>query len=156
VGGLALVVAILLMAFFYPRRGYAKERHVNVLPDDEEDKGPHYLPHYAPEPFLVPDSSASEATFFSRDRPLPKSPADISYPQGTSVELTTMRKSTLLGQPQPVTIIQHDDAGPSGGPSVVGEHRTIELPPAYGNIRPVQSHPSIDPPAATHTETTTP
>ncbi|KAF8258154.1 hypothetical protein EI94DRAFT_1755449, partial [Lactarius quietus] len=51
-GGLALMVAIALLAFFYP-----VERPVNVLIDDEDDNGPHQdLPHYyAPQPYLVSD-----------------------------------------------------------------------------------------------------
>jgi hypothetical protein len=37
---------------------------------------------------------------------------------------------------RPVNIIQHDDAGPSeGGPKEEDEPETIELPPAYTNIK---------------------
>ncbi|KAF8269215.1 hypothetical protein EI94DRAFT_1829083 [Lactarius quietus] len=160
VGGLALIVAVALIAFFYARRGknsVAQERPVNVLNDDEDENGPHNLPHhYAPEPFLGSDRSTSEATSSAGDRPLPKPPGDFSYPQGLTAAATSMRKGALPGQGRPVNIIQHDDAGPSGGPSGAGQPETIELPPAYGNIRAVQRYPSTAPTTGstvTHTET---
>jgi len=160
VGGLAVVVSVALIAFFYARRGRAalsKERPVNVLHDDEDDNGPHHLPHhYAPEPFLVSDPSNSDATS-SPDRPLPKTPSEMSYPQGMTNAITTMRKGTLPGQVRPVNIIQHDDAGPSGVPPGASQPETIELPPAYGNIRSVQRHPSTAPTTGstlTHSEIT--
>ena len=43
-----------------------------------------------------------------------------------------MRKSPAPPSFRPVNIVQHEDAGPSGGPE---EAETIELPPAYTNIR---------------------
>ena len=55
----------------------------------------------------------------------------------TTATVTT-RKARLSHQLRPVNIIQHDDAGPSEEPTSAGEPETIELPPAYTNIRSTQ------------------
>jgi hypothetical protein len=157
-GGLALLVAVALLAFFYPRRpGYAavsKERPVNVLHDEEDGDGSHQaLPHsYAPEPFLVPDPSIGGASG------APMTPA--GGPQmlaSMTATGTNPRKSAPPGQMRPVNIIQHDDAGPSEGLASIDEPETIELPPAYTNIRSVQRSPGpapIDASSSTDSETT--
>ncbi len=132
-----------MIAFFYPRRrGYAAVgRPVNVLHDDEDSH--HDLPHhYTPEPYLVPDPTiggTSEAAS-THDRPLPVTTADIPRPRpqtlvGMTAARTTTRKNVPLVQLRHVNIIQHDDAGPSEEPTSVSEPETIELPPAYTNIR---------------------
>ncbi|KAF8269216.1 hypothetical protein EI94DRAFT_1725804 [Lactarius quietus] len=156
-GGLALMVAVALLAFFYPRRpGYAaisKERPVNVLIDDEDDNGPHQdLPHYyAPQPYLVSDPNIGGTSG------APSTPV-IQHPHGMSAAATTMHKSALPDQMRSVNIIQHDDAGSSEVPSGASEPETIELPPAYTNIRSAQRNPSIAPTtgSTTHTGTATP
>jgi hypothetical protein len=136
------------LAFFYfRRRGYAavsKERPVNVLHDEEDGNGSHQeLPHYyAPEPYVVPDPTiggASEAS--TRDRPLPVTPSDGSPQTPASMTAANDRAKVQPAQLRPVNIIQHDDAGPSEGPASPGEPETIELPPAYTNIRSVQRSP---------------
>jgi hypothetical protein len=137
------------LAFFYSRRlGYAagsKERPVNVLHDEEDGDGSHQaLPHsYAPEPFVVPDPSIGAST---HDRPLPMTPP--GGPQmlaRMTAAGTNPRKSAPPGQMCPVNIIQHDDAGPSEGLASIDEPETIELPPAYTNIRSVQRSPGPAP-----------
>ena len=144
-GGLAIIVIALIAFFFHSRRqGYSavsRERPVNVLYGDEDgDLPPQGLPHhYAPQPCLVSDSSISgtaEAAV-ARDRPL--TTAGTSHPQ-TAIGMTTAmnkgaRESGSLPRRNPVNIFQHDDAGPSEWPASVREHETIELPPAYNNIR---------------------
>jgi hypothetical protein len=77
------------------------------------------------------------------DTPRPQTPV------GMTAATKTTRKSGPLAQLRPVNIIQHDDAGPSAG-----EPETIELPPAYTNIRSAQRPPgtaSASIPAPTET-----
>jgi hypothetical protein len=80
-------------------------------------------------------------------RPLPLSMIDAGYPLSLSVidaghlqtpvtaTTTSTPKSAVPPQLRPINIIQHDDAGPSEDPASRVEPRTIELPPAYSNIR---------------------
>jgi hypothetical protein len=151
-GGLALLVAVGLLAFFYPRRpryaAISKERPVNVLHDEEDDNGMYYLPHdYAPQPYVLPDPNIEGAPGVTslRDRPLPVTPSDI-HPQTPArmiAAITSPRKSSVPAQLRPVNIIQHHDAGPSEETASVGEPETIELPPAYTHIRSVQRSPGV-------------
>ncbi|KAF8265833.1 hypothetical protein EI94DRAFT_266606 [Lactarius quietus] len=167
-GGLALIVAFASIAFFYARRlGYAaisKERPVNVLYDDEDGDGSYQdLPdHYVVEPYLVsdPNIGGPSVDASTSDRLLSITPADSSHPQGITAPVTTMRKNALPAPLRPTNIIQHDDAGPRESPASVGEPEMIELPPAYTNIRSVQS-PDVAPTSTTASspvpsETTTP
>jgi len=157
VGGIAggvifLISAALIAFFFFRRRAYtavSKERPVNVLQDEEDSNGSqHDLPHYyTPDPYLVPDPTIEGSSdvastqgrplsFSSQGHPLSAqgrplsvatSSADIR-PQTPLSSTTTSRKTAAPPTLRPVNIIQHDDAGPS-------EPDTIELPPAYTNIR---------------------
>jgi hypothetical protein len=150
IGALVLLLAVALVAFYFLRRrpysAISKERPVNVLQDDEDGNGEdHDLPqYYAPEPYLVPDPTirgTSEAAS-TQERPLSMSTADIQRPQTPmTAATTTTRKSAAPPQLRPVNIIQHDDAGPSEDLSGHGETETIELPPAYTNIRQTQRSP---------------
>ncbi|KAG8216791.1 hypothetical protein J3R82DRAFT_7038 [Butyriboletus roseoflavus] len=54
--------------------------------------------------------------------------------QGSSTGLTNSRKSGMTRQLRAVNIIQHEDAGPSSAQEGT-ELETIEIPPAYTNIR---------------------
>lgn len=125
-----------------------------MLHDGEDDNGLyHDLPHYyAPEPYLLPDPNIDvEGALGSaslRDRPLPVTPADIPHAQtsaGTTAAITSTRKSSVPALRRPVNVIQHHDAGPSEGPASVSEPETIELPPAYTQIRSVQRLSGIVP-----------
>jgi hypothetical protein len=150
VGAVILLVTTGLVVFWFVRRRlhstHSQQRQANVLADDEEGNEEdqwHYLPqNYAPEPFLVPDSSnrgTSEPTS-THDRPLSMSTftTDSKRPRPLS-PTTKTRESASSPQLPPVTIIQHDDAGPSEDLSGQFEPGTIEeLPPAYSNIRQLQ------------------
>ncbi|KAH9003379.1 hypothetical protein EDB86DRAFT_2354083 [Lactarius hatsudake] len=161
-GGLVVIVAIALIAFFYPRRrGYsAVGRPVNVLHDDEDGHAPHRdIPHYyRPEPYLVPDPTIGR-TFEAAstpDRPITMTTADIPRPQtlpSITAPMTTTRKNAPQTQRRTVNIIQHDDAGPSEVPMSVDEPETVELPPAYANIRPAQRPPGTVPTRTTTSST---
>jgi hypothetical protein len=67
--------------------------------------------------------------------------ADVQRPQTPMTTTTTTRKSAAIPQLRPVNIIQHDDAGPSEDLSGEAGSETIELPPAYTNIRQLQRSP---------------
>jgi hypothetical protein len=149
VGGIISALAITLIAlYFFRRRQYSaisRERPVNVLQDDEDGHAAHEdLPHYfTPEPYLIPDPTiggTSDAAS-TQNRPLSMTTADIQRPLtplSTTSATTTTRKTGALPQLRPVNIFQHDDAGPSDEPIGQGEPETIELPPAYTNLRPAQ------------------
>lgn len=76
--------------------------------------------------------STSQPTSTSFDGARPSTP-------GTSVSNTTgyTRKSAAPPQMRPVNIIQHDDAGlaPQEGDEDAQEAETVELPPAYTNLK---------------------
>lgn len=145
-----LLVALLLLLLFFRRRRRVhkqqKEKPVDLLLADEGDEGNRHqrneLPqYYEPEPFVVPDptiaSSESQRPGGSEGRRLSSrsgTPDLLSNSGGPSS--TTTRKGGAPRPLRPVNIIQHDDAGPSEGPKEEeGEPETIELPPAYTNIR---------------------
>jgi len=60
--------------------------------------------------------------------------AGAGAPGGASPAGSTNGRKGPLRQMRPVNVIQHDDAGPSEPPAD-GEVETVELPPAYTNIR---------------------
>jgi hypothetical protein len=150
-----------LVAFFLLRRrpysSISKERPVNVLQDDEDGNGSHPdLPqYYTPDPFLALDPTiggTSEAasthgrpfSMSTHERPLSMSTTDIGRPQTpitTATTTTTTRKSAAPPQLRSVNIFQHDDAGPSEDSTGDSEPETIELPPAYTNIRQTPRSP---------------
>lgn len=153
VGGLIAVIALGLLLLFLRRRrrvhASVKERPVDLLTggDDEGDERPTQgaeLPqYYQPEPFVVPDPTRSsrddEGTRRSQDtRPLSgvTSTSRSGTPEPWGASSAATRKSAsgprLL---RPVNIVQHDDAGPSAPREEVGEPETIELPPAYTNLK---------------------
>ncbi|KAH9074156.1 hypothetical protein EDB83DRAFT_2312513 [Lactarius deliciosus] len=145
-GGLVVIIAIALIAFFYPRRrGYsAVGRPVNVLHDDDDGHRPHRdVPHYyTPEPYLVPDTTIGR-TFEAAstpDRPITMTTADIPRP----APMTTTRKNAPPPQQRTALAKYQRD---------VGEPETIELPPAYANIRPAQRPPSTVPTRTTASST---
>ena len=108
-----------------------------MLHDHEDGVSPLDLPHnYAVEPYFVSDPTVGgtvEAAF-AHDRPL--TIADTLRPQ-TVVSMTTAKNASSSSLPlrNSVNIIRHDDAGPSVWQASVGEHETIELPPAYVKSR---------------------
>lgn len=111
-----------------------------MLEDDEDGDGSyHDLTHYyRPEPFFYP-SPAVEGTFeadSTQEHLLSPSMMDAGHLQ-TPITAATVaaRKSVVPPQLRPVNIIQHDDAGPSEDLASHVESETIELPPAYSNIR---------------------
>jgi hypothetical protein len=147
-----------LIAFFYRQRrrsfAFSRERPVNVLHDEEDDNlSPHNLPHYhIPEPFFVIGGTSEVAS--TRDRTVSMTTADTPSPQ-TPVAMTaatnTTRKTGPLAQLRHLNIIQHDDAGPHEWPTSVGKPETIELPPAYTNIRSARRPPRTASTASTET-----
>lgn len=147
--GILLVSTGLLAFWFFRRRPYSavsQQRPVNVLQDDDDGNEDNDLPqYYAAEPYLVAEPTirgTSEAAS-THDRPISMSTitADVQRPQTPMTTTTTTRKSAAFPQLRPVNIIQHDDAGPSEDLSGEAASETIELPPAYTNIRRPQPSP---------------
>ncbi|THU87554.1 hypothetical protein K435DRAFT_867164 [Dendrothele bispora CBS 962.96] len=155
IGGVVLIIALLLALFFFRRRRRSnrnsEKRHVDLLhTDDPEDDRPparQELPqYYQPEPFIMPDptsdSGSNRLTYtdgMSEGRPLSASELESSRsgtpdPSGAASSSVGTRK-TAPRVFRPVNIIQHDDAGPSQQQLKEEDPETIELPPAYTNIR---------------------
>jgi hypothetical protein len=171
VGGLVGLIAILLVCLFFIRRRrlHMKEKAHNTPVDlfqgDHEDGVPDRgeLPQfYQPEPFLVADptvaSSHGHDSYDHRQSTLTSTTDDQLLRSGTpdpqglgvgSVSASNQTRKSPLGPAQlrPVNVIQHDDAGDVEEADETQE--TIELPPAYTNIRrPPGTKP---PPAANDT-----
>lgn len=153
IGGVAglLIIAFLLLLWFRRRRARrASKERPSLFIDNDDDAPISQPPHgelpvyYEPEPFTASEptdhaSTRRPSTAIDRsDRPLSQSltyltdPQRVASPDGTSTGLT--RKSPLPSPLRPVNVIQHEDAGPSL-PADNAEPETVELPPAYTNIR---------------------
>ncbi|KAL0960026.1 hypothetical protein HGRIS_011674 [Hohenbuehelia grisea] len=168
IGGIVALAALILVLIFWRRsqrkqRGaQTKERPVDLLQGDPEDDArggqPGELPqYYQPEPFMVPDPTVDGSShaggsdgFDDRGRPLSGATStsrsgtpDILGFSGAMSSTSTGTRKTAPRPLRPVNIIQHDDAGPSEAAPKVDDPETIELPPAYTNIRP---NPSSAPP----------
>jgi hypothetical protein len=171
VGGVALLLAIVLIALFFLRRRRL-HRQEKVRPDllmaDDGDEGSgaarNELPQfYQPEPFMVEDPTGRASLGARTDsggRPI--STVLSESRSGTPDPSTSMSgrtgKSAPMRQMRPVNVIQHADAGPSVAPAEE-EPETVELPPAYTNIRKdltpesVPTHSAPEQPPATATAT---
>lgn len=150
VGGVAGLLIIAFLAFFWFRRRRAqrasKERPAIFI--DHDDEAPtSQLPrgelpvYYEPEPFTATERASTHRPSIAIDgseRPFSPSltylsdPQRVGTPDGTSTGIS--RKSALPPSLRPVNVIQHEDAGPSI-PAENPEPETVELPPAYTNIR---------------------
>jgi hypothetical protein len=112
------------------------------------DEGDHSdLPqNYAPEPFMDDHPATTfdghtEAGASANENMRPLSGVTSTSRSGTpdiyAASSAATRKTAQGPKLRPVNIIQHDDAGPSE-PRMSGgddEPETVELPPAYTNIR---------------------
>ncbi|KAH7871785.1 uncharacterized protein C8R40DRAFT_1054050 [Lentinula edodes] len=146
VGGVLGLLALLLTFYFIRRRTRQNrknnEKPVDLLQSDEGDErpnGPGEPPeYYRPDPFIVPDPTYDESSASASGRPLSASERPTSR-SGTPDVASSSTGTKKTGAPRvlrPVNIIQHDDAGPSEvGGKKEEEPETIELPPAYTNIR---------------------
>jgi hypothetical protein len=140
--------------------------------DDHAGAPRNELPQfYQPEPFMVTDptvgdrSSVGGLTAEGRTdsgRPLSTFTSDTrsATPDPSTSMSGRTGKSAPMRQMRPVNVIQHADAGPSMAPGE-DEAETVELPPAYTNIRKdltrpsqsdLQSSPLLDHEPATATE----
>ncbi|CAL1699565.1 unnamed protein product [Somion occarium] len=160
---IALILILLFFRRRSDLHQSAKERPVDLLRDDEHEQeqiANQQLPrYYEPEPFMVPDPTvASSAGDYgddpgasvaghlrpSTDRRYSRysgTTSDLGLTvrsptpdQSTSTSTTYMRKSPAPPSFRPVNIVQHEDAGPGDEPPPE-EPETIELPPAYTNIK---------------------
>jgi hypothetical protein len=157
-GGLALISALIIALFFLRRKRTHNTKTVDLLQGDAEDPPPNgrsELPQfYQPEPFLVPDPTVRSSSYYDdgsfndtydghrRHSSHTSMTTDFrrsgtpdlqgGFGVGSTGGSSHTRKSPLGPQHlRPVNIIQHDDAGPEMDTT----QETIELPPAYNNIR---------------------
>jgi SWI/SNF related-matrix-associated actin-dependent regulator of chromatin subfamily C len=162
-GGVALLLAGVLVALFFLRRrrlhNKPKERPDLLTGPDEGDDhtgaAHNELPQfYQPEPFMVNDPTVGDRTSVggltadgrtdSNGRPISILTSDTrsATPDPSTSFSGRTGKSAPMRQMRPVNIIQHADAGPSMAPPGEDEPETVELPPAYTNIRKDLTHPS--------------
>ncbi|KAH8833888.1 hypothetical protein DL96DRAFT_1578732 [Flagelloscypha sp. PMI_526] len=153
VGGIVGAVSLFLIAWFFIRKRkeskVQKERPVDLLVSDDADEDPNApsrLPqYYEPEPFMVPDPTVASSTDGHTDYRTSfalsssRSGTPDPYSAATSTSHSGPKKPPMRAL-RPVNIIQHEDAGPDA--------ETIELPPAYTNIKPSASHQSLLTPEA--------
>ena len=153
VGGVAGLLIIAFLVFFWLRRRRtqqaSKDRPSLFIDHDDEAPTSQFpreeLPiYYEPEPFTASEptdraSTHRPSTALDRsERPSSQSltylpdPQRVASPDGTSTGIS--RKSPMPSPLRPVNVIQHEDAGPSLPPDNA-EPETVELPPAYTNIR---------------------
>ncbi|CCM04889.1 uncharacterized protein FIBRA_07085 [Fibroporia radiculosa] len=159
IGGVIGVILILAALFFLLRRRRSqkepKEQPVDLLLDHDHDDG--QLPqYYEPQPFVMPEPTVRSSTggdmesqanpqltyestssHYGAEGGLRAGTPDYTARSGSSGYL---RKSPAVMRP--VNIVQHEDAGPEEAGQ---EPETIELPPAYTNLRG-KSTPQPSPP----------
>ncbi|VDB88919.1 unnamed protein product [Peniophora sp. CBMAI 1063] len=146
VGGIGGLIAVVLLAWFLLFRkrkqqaNYNKERPINILQDDDEDNQPRGdLPqYYEPQPFTVPDPTVASTTDAASTRGDNMSERGALMRPGTPggmTDVTSSSRKTAMPRMRPVNIVQHEDAGPSAAPAAEEQPETVELPPAYTNLR---------------------
>ncbi|KAF5377038.1 hypothetical protein D9757_007724 [Collybiopsis confluens] len=133
----ALTLALSLAVLRTTQNRRFNEKPVDLLPAEEGDQPGEPPEYYRPDPFIVPEPTV-DGTESSFGRPLSGSERPSSR-SGTPDLASTSAGTRKTGAPRtlrPVNIIQHDDAGPSETAAKKEEApETIELPPAYTNIR---------------------
>ncbi|KAJ7512685.1 hypothetical protein B0H11DRAFT_2151564 [Mycena galericulata] len=158
IGGIVALIALALVALFFMRRRRLHNQEKirpDLLPDEGEDGAAtrNELPqYYQPEPFMVEDPTVGRSSvggLTADDRRTSATGTDLDgrpisalysesrsgTPDPSSMSAST-RKTAPMRQMRPVNIIQHADAGPSAAPQGAEEEpETVELPPAYTNIR---------------------
>jgi hypothetical protein len=147
IGGLLVVALLGILAWFLLRRRRRgtkiKEAPVDLLDTDTRQVQPAEGRQYIPEPFHIPDSeragseTSGPGSYLGIGAPNRRESAysegrvsseGSSAPQSSA---PTKNAAALSGL-RPVNIIQHEDAGPS---ATSPPAETVELPPAYTNIR---------------------
>ena len=143
VGGVVGGIILMLIILFFWRRKRLHKRHaekqpVDLLQEDEEAGGNELPQFYRPEPFIMPEPTVDESSA-SEARPLSgiSSTSRSGTPDGASTFAGTRAsgRKSVMKPLRTVNIIQHDDAGPTQEEEGGDEPETVELPPAYTNIR---------------------
>ena len=147
-GFVGALILVLLVVYFlrrrHRRRGQWVDHPVGVI-DDDDAGDPEYpagairpnerLEHYQPTPLMLdgeryslgPDAGASSGGY----TPL-ETVYNSSAGESSSVRSGGKRRGGALGATRVVNYVLHNDAGPS----VPGlELETIEMPPAYADLR---------------------
>ncbi|TFK46843.1 hypothetical protein OE88DRAFT_1648334 [Heliocybe sulcata] len=151
VGGVVGLLALGLLGLFFYRRRRFHKRPVDLLNEDPTD-GPTtetQQAYYRPEPFVLPDpteggSTVGAAEAFgtredmgSRRASTTSLGATSTLPPPSGIASSRTGKSGRAPSLRPVNVVQHEDAGPPPPqePAPEQEPETVELPPAYTNIR---------------------
>jgi hypothetical protein len=145
VGGVAVIVAVVLATILFMRRRKSKKVD-NERPSiflDNDDEGPtvqnrDQLPqNYTPEPFTLSEHTDGARTSFGAEARQSLLMSVSGGRSGTPDGATGMsRKSAAPPSLRPANFIVHEDAGTTGIPEDHEEEpETVELPPAYINIR---------------------
>ncbi|KAL0067450.1 hypothetical protein AAF712_005437 [Marasmius tenuissimus] len=144
VGGVFALIALALVLWFFRKRSQDRRRPhekpvdlLNADEGDESDRRQHLPQYYEPEPFLMPDPTVAGSEHDTEGRPLSTHYSDRPSSRSGTPDIASTSGATRKTAPRPyraVNIIQHDDAGPSDKPEPEAPE-TIELPPAYTNIR---------------------
>ncbi|KAH9836401.1 uncharacterized protein C8Q71DRAFT_762417 [Rhodofomes roseus] len=170
--GFLLALALVGLLLWRRRRNQPKARRVDLLQANSDEDGVgvgvgvgggDQLPrYYEPEPFLLPEPEPSVTTQqmseFGGGRRASGSTAGFlaagAGRPGTPSSTTRTGKSAAQPSLRPVNIVQHEDAGPPPGEDDEDEEpETVELPPAYTNLKNA-SRPREE--GATHEESPPP
>ncbi|KAK1231437.1 hypothetical protein PQX77_005446 [Marasmius sp. AFHP31] len=145
VGGVFALIALALVLWFFRKRSQDRRRPhekpvdlLNADEGDESDRRQHLPQYYEPEPFLMPDPTVVGSEHDAEGRPLSTHYSDRPSSRSGTPDIASTSGATRKTAPRPyraVNIIQHDDAGPSENKPEPEAPETIELPPAYTNIR---------------------
>lgn len=153
VGGVCGFLAVLSLGGLYlwrRRRAHLKAHPIDLLRSPSDEGGGEQLPlYYKPDPFVLPQTSAtstpsnhtmsertgnSSADFLMAGRP--------ETPSAASSGRTG--KSAAPPSLVPVNFVQHEDAGPPPEDEPEQEPETVELPPAYANLKRAPLPPADD------------
>ncbi|KZT69906.1 hypothetical protein DAEQUDRAFT_725867 [Daedalea quercina L-15889] len=157
--GFLAALALVGLVIWRRRRTHPKARPVDLLngPSEEdggnENSGGEQLPrYYEPEPFVLPEPYTPSVPTMSEVGGTAVAGAAARRPGTPSAMSTTnTRKSAAPPSLRPVNIVQHEDAGPPEEQvQEEQEPETVELPPAYTNLKPRREggSSSPSPPAA--------
>ena len=152
IGGVCGFLAALALVGLYMwrrRRAHPKVLPVDLLQGPSEEGGGEQLPrYYEPEPFVLPEPSATSAP---SEHPMSERRSSAGFlgaaaRPGTPSAASTGRTGKSAAPPslRPVNVVQHEDAGPPPEDEQEQEPETVELPPAYTNLKSGPPPPADD------------
>lgn len=148
--GFLAALALVGLYMWRRRRTHPKALPVDLLqgPSDDGGAGEQLPRYYEPEPFVLPEPSATSAP---SDHPMSERRSSAGFlgvagRPGTPSATSTRRTGKSAAPPslRPVNIVQHEDAGPPPEDDQEQELETVELPPAYTNLKRGPPPPADD------------